>query len=98
VSACQHFLSDTPLENVILGNIIKLLWLNKTFQQFLKDVTHDVVAQYAQTLNVFVVIGWFEQHTSNFSWSSTVLVSLFPCTRPRNCHNQDDIGECMFLL
>jgi len=56
VFACQSLLSVAPLKNVVLGNTIKLSWLNNTFQQLPKDATNDVVAQYARA-HILSLIG-----------------------------------------
>ena len=56
VSACQHLLGAAPPKNVVLGNTIKLSWLNNTFKQLLEDATNDVVAQYARS-HILSLIG-----------------------------------------
>jgi len=56
VSFCQDLLGTTPPENVVLGNTIKLSWLNNTFQQLPEGATNDVVAQYARA-HILSLIG-----------------------------------------
>jgi len=50
ITTCEHFLGVIPQANVVLGNTIKLSWLNNTFQQLPDDAMDDVVAYYAQAL------------------------------------------------
>ena len=56
VAACGHLLGVIPPQNVVLGNTIKLSWLNNTFQQLLGDAMDDVVAQYAWA-HILTLIG-----------------------------------------
>jgi len=57
ITTCGHFLGVIPLANVVLGNIIKLSWLNNTFQQLLDDAMDDVVEYYAQTHILTLILG-----------------------------------------
>jgi len=56
VTACGHLLGVIPSQNVVLGNTIKLSWLNNTFQQLSDDAMDDVVTQYARE-NILTLIG-----------------------------------------
>ena len=56
VFVCQHLLGVTPPKNMVLRNIIKLSWLNNTFQQLPESAIDDGVAQYARA-HILSLIG-----------------------------------------
>jgi len=56
IVACGHLFQAIPLANVVLGNTIKLSWLNNTFPHLSNDVMDNVVVYYAQA-HILTLIG-----------------------------------------
>lgn len=56
VSMCRHLLGIIPPGNVVIGNTIRLSWLNNNFHQLPDDASENVVAHYARA-HILTLIG-----------------------------------------